>query len=51
MTLGVIQNLISVRFGLSPYGEALEHSTQYSSPLIVAKKLHFNILHNTFSHV
>ena len=30
--------------GLSPYGEALEHSTQYSSPLRVAKKHHFNML-------
>ena len=31
--------------GLSPYGEALEHSTQYSSPLKVAQKYHFNMLH------
>ena len=37
--------------GLSSYGEALEYSTLYSSPLSVAKKLHVIILHNIFSHV
>ena len=51
MTLGVVRNLLVAASGLSPYGEALEYSTPYSSPLIVAKKLHFITLHNAFSHV
>ena len=51
MTLGVIRNLLVAALGLSPYGEALEYSTPYSSPLNVAKKLHFITLHNTFNHV
>ena len=51
MILGVVRNLLGGRLGLSPYGEALEHSTPYSSPLIVVKKLHFITLYNAFSHV
>ena len=47
MTHGVVQNLQVAASGLSPYGEALEYSTLYSSALIVAKKLHFITLRNT----
>ena len=50
MTLGVVRNLLVAASGLSPYGEALEYSTPYCSPLTVAKKLHVIILHNAFSH-
>ena len=48
MTLGVVWNAAS---GLSPYGEALEYSTPYSSPLSVAKKFHFITLHIVVKYV
>ena len=51
MTLGLYGTSWVATAGLSPYGEALEYSTPYSSPLSVAKKLHVIILHNVFSHV
>ena len=51
MTLGLYETSWVAASRLSPYGEALEYSTPYSSPLIVAKKLHVITFHNVFSHI
>ena len=51
MTLGLYGPSWVAALGLSPYGQALEYSTPYSSPLSIAKKLHVITFHNASIHL